>query len=190
MEIGNGWSIFLDRDGVINKKNPFGYITDFNKFFFEENFFEAMSLINSFFEFVFIVTNQRGVGLGLMTEFDLNAIHEEMLSKILFHSGRVDKIYSCTETSDSAFCRKPNIGMGLLAKKNFPNIDFSKSIMVGDSSTDIDFGKRLGMKTVLISKFLLKNYKGSSPDFVFKSLFDFVKLIKVYPINGNLINGN
>ena len=87
-----------------------------------------------------------------MSISQLNDLHNKMLLCIKESSGRIDGVYSCTEINDDAICRKPNIGMALLAKKEFPEVNFSTAIMVGDSMTDMEFGKRLGMKTVFIGK--------------------------------------
>lgn len=85
-----------------------------------------------------------------MDENKLNEIHDTMLSEVTSVFGRIDNIYYCTAVENRSECRKPNIGMGLRAKKDFPEIEFSKSIMVGDSISDMEFGKNLGMKTVFI----------------------------------------
>jgi len=119
------------------------------------------------------VTNQRGVGLGLMNEEDLNEIHDKMLSEVVNVSGRVDKIYYCTSADQSAECRKPNIGMGLKAKDEFPEIEFSKSVMIGDSISDIKFGNNLGMKTVFIGD--ISEHEEVDCLLNYNSLFDFYK---------------
>jgi HAD superfamily hydrolase (TIGR01662 family) len=85
-----------------------------------------------------------------MTEEQLSKIHDNMLEEVSKVSGRIDQIYYCTAVDDSSEYRKPNIGMGLKAKSNFPEIEFSKSVIVGDSISDMEFGKKLGMKTVFI----------------------------------------
>ena len=148
--IDNSWTLFLDRDGVINEKLENDYVKNWDEFKFKEGALQAIVGLGKIFGRVFVVTNQRGVGLSLMTEEILNVIHDKMLSEVVKVSGRIDKIYYCTSTDQSAECRKPNIGMGLKAKNDYPEIEFSKSIMVGDTISDIEFGKNLGMKTVFI----------------------------------------
>jgi histidinol-phosphate phosphatase family protein len=113
---------------------------------------QAVSGLGKIFGRVFVVTNQRGVGLGLMSEETLNEIHDKMLAEVNVVSGMVEKIYYCIDVDQSSVCRKPNIGMGLKAKIEFPEIDFSKSVMVGDSISDMLFGKNLGMKTIFVGK--------------------------------------
>ena len=67
------------------------------------------------------------------------------------HGGRIDKVYSCTATTDDDRNRKPNTGMGLQAQEDFPGIDFKRCIMVGNSHSDMEFGKRLSMHTVFLT---------------------------------------
>ena len=171
--IDNSWSLFLDRDGVINEKLENDYVKNWGEFKFKGGVLQAIAGLGKIFGRVFVVTNQRGVGLGLMTEEILNEIHEKMLSEVVKVSGRIDKIYYCTATDQSAECRKPNNGMGLKAKNDYPEIEFSKSIMVGDTISDIGFGKNLGMKTVFIRN---GNETVESDNLlIFESLFSFYK---------------
>lgn len=173
INLDNSWSLFLDRDGVINEKMENSYVKNWDEFKFKEGVLQAIAGLGKIFGRVFVVTNQRGVGLGLMTEEILNEIHEKMLSEVVNASGKIDKIYYCTCTDQSAECRKPNIGMGLKAKNDYPEIQFSKSIMVGDSISDMEFGKNLGMKTVFIRD--KGKIEGADCLFNFISLFDFYK---------------
>jgi histidinol-phosphate phosphatase family protein len=149
-EIDESWTLFLDRDGVINEKREKDYVKNWSEFTFINGTLEALSIVSSLFRNIVVVTNQRGIGKGLMSEDELNIIHSRMVDLVLKNGGRIDKIYFCPEILDTSFCRKPNIGMAMMAKKDFPEIDFERSIMIGDSKSDMEFGKRLNMKTVLI----------------------------------------
>lgn len=144
-------------------------------FRFKTGALQAIKGLRNIFSRIFIVTNQRGVGLGLMSEKGLHEIHAKMVSEIINASGRIDQIYYCDGVDDRDECRKPNTGMGLKAKKEFPDIDFSKSIMVGDSISDMEFGKKLGMQTVYISgrHDVLPNSQFTLVDYNFGSLFEF-----------------
>jgi histidinol-phosphate phosphatase family protein len=170
------WTIFLDRDGVINKKLENDYVKSWVEFIFNHHALEAIAGMSQIFRRVFIVTNQKGVGLGKMTEDELNQIHKKMLAAIEEASGKIDKIYYCTDIDGSSFYRKPNIGMGLLAKQEFPEIEFSKSIMIGDSISDMQFGQKLGMKLVLIKS--KKGFENRSDFLHFKSLSHFYQYLK------------
>lgn len=142
--------IFLDRDGVINVERKNDYVKNSAEFVFEENSLEAISVLSRYTDYLFVVTNQRGVGRGLMALTDLQEVHDMMLEKIRISGGNIKQIYYCTDTDSTSVNRKPNIGMGAQAKKDFPEIDFSESIMVGNSKSDIEFGQKLGMYTVLV----------------------------------------
>jgi len=87
----------------------------------------------------------------LMTLDDLHSIHEHMLQQIKTNGGRIDNIYYCTDIDNDSSNRKPQPGMGLQARKDFPQIDFRKSIMIGNKLTDMQFGRTLGSKTVFIA---------------------------------------
>ncbi len=170
------WTLFLDRDGVINEKKENDYIKNWTEFSFTYRARESLAILSTFFDKIIIVTNQRGVGKGIMTEQDLLLIHEKMLKSIKKKSGKIDKIYYCTDILDSSEYRKPNIGMALKAKLDFPSIDFKKSIMVGDSETDMIFGKNVGMKCFMINSNRILS-KTHSFDLKFESLFDVTNFI-------------
>ena len=150
-EIDTTWSLFLDRDGVINRRLPGAYVCEWEEFHFLEGVLHAMALLNSRFQRIFIVTNQQGIGKGLMTEADLAHIHRRMYESIRESGGRVDAIYHSPALAGSSdLWRKPEPGMALKAKSEFPEVDFSRSLMVGDAPSDMEFGQRLGMKTIWI----------------------------------------
>ncbi len=169
--IDKTWTLFLDRDGVINKKIENNYVKNWSEFIFIDGVLEAISNISNIFGTIIIVTNQRGVGRGIMTESDLISIHKIMKEEIVNMYGRIDKIYYCTDILDSSQCRKPNIGMARQAKLDFPHIDFKKSIMVGDSLSDLHFGRKLGMMTCIINKDPFFN-ENALYDNKFESLLD------------------
>ena len=97
-----------------------------------------------------ITTNQRCIGKGLLTEAGLAEIHRYMLAEIVQHHGRIDKIYHCPDINNDSPCRKPQAGMAMQAQADFPEIDFKRSVMVGNTMGDMKFGKQLGMSTVFI----------------------------------------
>lgn len=169
------WTLFLDRDGVINVKLENDYVKDWGEFKFCENAKFAIAKLSKIFQRILVVTNQRGVGKGLMSESQLQIIHNNMLSEIKKGSGRIDKIYYCPHLNLNVNCRKPNVGMALRAKRDFPRIDFTKSFIVGDSATDMQFGKNLGMKKVYISSIdsSLTDSQIIEFDFKYRSLFEF-----------------
>lgn len=174
------WTLFLDRDGVINERLPGEYVTSWESFKFLPGVLDALSVFAVNFRRIFIVTNQAGIEKGLYSHDDLSQIHEQMMEYIQYHGGRIDEIYYCPFKGDlDPLCRKPNPGMALEAQKDFPEIDFSRSIMVGDSDSDIAFGNNLGMKTILVGNKAdnLFTYQNSIPDYRLDSLVDFATYI-------------
>lgn len=148
-EINKQWTLFLDRDGVINvDKSP--YTLKAEQFEFYEGVPEAIQKLGTFFKYVFIATNQRGVGRQMMNEQDLFNIHQKMLSGINEAGGRIDKIYYCTATDHLHPDRKPNPGMAFKAMEEHPDVSAAQSIMVGNNFSDMQFGKSAGMHTVLV----------------------------------------
>ncbi|SKA31671.1 D-glycero-D-manno-heptose 1,7-bisphosphate phosphatase [Chitinophaga eiseniae] len=143
--------LFLDRDGVINDEIKDGYVLHPGMFRFSEGVLEAMPLLAQRFERIFVVTNQRCIGRGLLTVEGLQEIHTQMLDTIQQAGGRIDKIYFCPDVESNSPCRKPNAGMALRAKNDFPEIDFSKAIMAGNTLSDMQFGRNAGMQTVFIA---------------------------------------
>lgn len=177
LDIDNTWSLFLDRDGVINKQLLGDYVKKWAEFEFLPGVLDALSAFNKLFAKIFIVTNQQGIGKGLMTEFDLTKLHDQMMYEIVYHDGRINKIYhSPYRQEEKSVFRKPNIGLARKAKIDFPEIDFAKSIMVGDSISDMQFGKNAGMYTVFISsnEIQVEEHK-EWIDFVYPSLKSIAK---------------
>lgn len=168
------WTLFLDRDGVINRRIINGYVATKEEMQLLPFVKEAFAIFHSYFSRIFIVTNQQGIGKGLMTEEDLQIVHHQMLTLL---GCSVTQIYYCPSlASENSPYRKPNVGMALQAKQDYPEIDFSKSIMVGDAETDVLFGKNVGMKTVFISS----KDKEIECDLQCKSLFEFAKMLIKY----------
>jgi histidinol-phosphate phosphatase family protein len=144
-------TLFLDRDGVINRLLPNNYVKCWDEFQFLPGILDALAKWNREFKYIFIVTNQRGVGKRVMSENNLWIIHSKMVSEIKVHGGRIDKIYYCTALTEEDMNRKPNPGMAIQAKKDYPEIDFTKSVMIGDSESDTKFAENAGMKGIKVS---------------------------------------
>lgn len=145
-------TLFLDRDGVINVYRPNDYVKCIGEFIFTDGTLEALALLVNLFERIIVVTNQRGVGRGIMTQETLNEIHSYMVREITTHGGRIDAIYFCTDTDKDSPNRKPNPGMARQALQDFPTIDLSRSFMVGDSISDMEFAANAGIPAILIGE--------------------------------------
>ena len=139
--------LFLDRDGILNKHLPGDYVRNWSMWEWLPDVLDAMPKLAQRYQRIFIVTNQQGVGKGLMTQADLDDVHRHMLADIEKAGGRIDKVYVCTELESAhSIYRKPEIGMALQAQREFPEVDFHRSVMVGDSKSDELFAQRSGMR--------------------------------------------
>lgn len=174
------WTLFLDRDGVINERLPGEYVKDWDGFDFIPGSIKAIERLSAVFGRIIVVTNQAGIGKGLMTEDDLFQIHRMLLKTVDLLDGRIDKIYHAPDKPDKpTSMRKPGTGMALQAQKDFPEINFVKSVIVGDSVSDMKLGHQLGMIKVFIDG------KDEHPDHItecnphyqFKSLSEFAKKV-------------
>lgn len=147
--IDKSWTLFLDRDGVINERLIGDYIKTVDEFHFIPGVLEAIAQFSLWFGRIVVVTNQQGISKGLMTERNLDEIHRYMRSEIERQGGRIDAVYFAPQlAAEKSEMRKPRPGMGHQAQADFPDIDFGKSVMIGDSDSDIVFGQTLGMITV------------------------------------------
>ncbi len=168
LNIDTSWTLFLDRDGVINKKLENDYVKHWIEFEFMEGAIDSLKFLNSVFGHIIVVTNQQGIGKRIYRTEDLELIHKNMLYEIDYHGGRIDKVYFSPHlAAENHPTRKPGIGMALAAQKDFPAIDFKKSVIIGDSLSDMEFGRNAGMHTVYISP---KQNEDPRIDFNFSSL--------------------
>ena len=149
--IDKSWTLFLDRDGVINQEKENGYINSWNEFIFYDGVLESFRIFKKYFKRIVVITNQRGVEKGLTHPNDLELIHFNLKQVVVKEGGLIDAIYFCSALEDRHPDRKPNIGMGLRALEDFPDIQVAKSIMVGNSLSDMSFGRNLGVYTVFLS---------------------------------------
>ena len=177
----SSWTLFLDRDGVINTRLPGRYIKQWEEFEFTPNCLEAIVEFGKIFNTIVVVTNQQGIGKGIMTKNELEKVHDELRSKVKGSGGHIDKIYYCPKLKiHNPPCRKPNTGMAWQAKKDFPHINFHKSIMVGDSFSDMEFGWQLGMRTIFIEGKEEENERTAKipVDARFENLWQFAEYLK------------
>lgn len=144
--------LFLDRDGVLNKHLPGDYVRRWEMWEWLPDVLPKTAELARRYVRIFIVSNQQGVGKGLFSVRELEEVHEHMLRDIEKAGGRIDRIYVCTALKkDNSPDRKPATGMALQAKRDFPEVDFHASVMVGDSISDMQFGYRCGMRCVYLS---------------------------------------
>ena len=176
-QIDKSWTLFIDRDGVINHEKEADYIHTWDEFHFYEGAKEAMKIFNQVFGTIILVTNQRGVAKGLTQISDLKLIHKNMLSEIETAGGRIDRTYFCADMEGPN--RKPNPGMGLQAMKDFPGIDISKTMMIGNTLSDMQFGRNLGVTLNIFVATTRKDVEPANPliDGYFSDLISVARVI-------------
>jgi len=150
---------------------------------------EAIRMFNRAGLKVIIVTNQSAIGRGLLTKTKLKEIHDTLLKILYFKGARIDAIYYCPHhPSEDCMCRKPRPGLLLEASKDH-NINLKRSYMIGDKLIDIEAGKRVGCKTILVKtgygkKEINKINNGNCPDFITNNLYEAAKTI-ISALNGS-----
>mgnify|MGYP001293400369 CR=1 FL=1 len=169
------WTLFLDRDGVINSRIFGGYVLAWETFHFLPQVLEGIAHASQRVGKIIVVTNQQCVALGLISNAKLEEIHNHMKMEVKSAGGRIDAVFAAVGLkTDPQSRRKPNTAMAYEAQQMFPEIDFTRSIMVGDTDTDMQFGQRLGMKTVLIES---QELVTEAAELRFFSLSEFLHLL-------------
>ncbi len=175
-DVNPNWTLFLDRDGVINVEKKDDYVKAWDEFQFYEESLLALPILAKKFKTIVITTNQKGIGKGLMTHDDLFNIHHNMQIKIQEVGGRIDHIYYCPDLDNDSPNRKPQPGMAFQAKQQFPNINLEQSIMVGNRTSDMHFGRNAGIHTVFLATTHPETpYPNPIIDYRFDNLLTFAK---------------
>jgi D-glycero-D-manno-heptose 1,7-bisphosphate phosphatase len=174
MSFSDNKLFLFDRDGIINVRPVNDYVKQLNEFHFHPDFFELFSLLNNLGFHTAVITNQQGVGKGLMSEATLIEIHKHMQDALSSKTGyKFDKIFYCTSLKEvNDYRRKPNPGMLEEAIKFF-NLDKENTFFMGDSTSDIIAGKEAGVKTILINSEIHEE-----PDYYFQTLKEFIIYLK------------
>lgn len=173
-------TLFLDRDGIVNVQIVGGYVESVEQFVFVDHFLDAMKMLRPLFKHIILVTNQQGVGKKICTQAQVDAVHSYMQMRLLAQHTLMDAIYCCPHlAAENCSCRKPQIGMALQAKNDFPDIDFRNSIMVGDSLSDMQFAKNAGILPVHAGTIRYPEFDEilSLTKYHFDSLYDFAKYL-------------
>lgn len=177
--------IFLDRDGVINRDpggwTKYNYVTKWDEFFFIDGSIEALKRLKNAGYKICLISNQGGISKGYFTQEDLERLNKKMLAEIEKEGGEIDRLYYCPHhDKDNCECRKPKTGLIEQAIKN-EDVDLRNTFIIGDSIRDVEAGKRMGMKTVLVlSGKTLVNETGKwnvQPDSIKKDLLEAVEWI-------------
>jgi D-glycero-D-manno-heptose 1,7-bisphosphate phosphatase len=164
-------TVFLDRDGVLNKKMPEGqYVTSRADFQTLPGVPDAIARLNQAGLRVIVVSNQRGIALGLYTTADVESIHSKFQQILATHGAHIDAFFFCPHDHGQCNCRKPLPGLFEQATAQFPTITAASSVMIGDSLVDIDFARCLGMTAILIDNKSAQESARQSADLSFPSL--------------------
>jgi D-glycero-D-manno-heptose 1,7-bisphosphate phosphatase len=143
-------AVFLDRDGVINRRLPGDYVRTFDQFRFLPGARAGMRLLREAGYLLVVVTNQRGIGRGLMSERDLAEVHRRMQLALARAGAAVDAVYHCPhDIAEGCGCRKPLPGMFAAALERFP-VAVARSWVVGDSLSDLEAGRAVGLRGILV----------------------------------------
>jgi D-glycero-D-manno-heptose 1,7-bisphosphate phosphatase len=143
--------VFLDRDGVLNRKMPEGvYVAEWAQFAWLPGAVEAVARMKRAGLTVIVVSNQRGIALGRVTTMQVERVHEKMQDHLARNDARLDAIYYCPHDYGECHCRKPDTGLFEQAFQRFPQANAGNSVVIGDSLSDIQAGWRLDMKTIFI----------------------------------------
>ncbi|MEN6368527.1 MAG: HAD family hydrolase [Thermotogota bacterium] len=144
-------TVFLDRDGVINRKPPAGeYVARWSEFELLPGVPAAIARMTRAGLRVVVATNQRGIAKGLVEKAEVERIHHRMVETLAKSGGRIDAVYYCPHDDGECDCRKPGVGLFREAEREHPDIDFAKSVVIGDSLSDIQAGNAIGAHTILI----------------------------------------
>jgi D-glycero-D-manno-heptose 1,7-bisphosphate phosphatase len=185
--IGTKCVIGLDRDGTINKDLG-TYVTNPKDFEPIENSLEAVALLRSKGHKVAIITNQGGIEKGVMSQQDVDNIHQYMFD-LLGKAGcpSIDALYYSSSSRKDDMYAKPNTGMFKRCEKENPQIKFSKGFYVGDKMTDLKAAIKIGARPVLVrtgygleteeqlNKFTYKKIKKQT--YIFDNLWEFAQAI-------------
>ncbi len=147
-------TVFVDRDGVINRKAPEGsYVETWGQFEFLPGALAGLRLLAERGLRVVVASNQRGVGRGRVREADLREIHDRMRAEVAQAGGRIDAVYFCPHADEACSCRKPAPGMLRAAARDLPGVRLEASALVGDRAHDMEAAAAVGAVRVLVRGF-------------------------------------
>ena len=142
--------VLLDRDGVINQRIVDGYVTSWAQFVFLPGALDALRLLEQNKYTVLVLSNQAGVGKGLMTVLDLDEITRRFRERVEEHGGRIRAVYYCPHRkADNCECRKPKSGLLIKAQREH-QFSFSETVLIGDSRADLLAAREVGCPAILI----------------------------------------
>ena len=149
--MGTATTAFIDRDGVINRKPPEGeYVTEPGQLELLPKAPEAIAKLSRAGLRTVIVTNQQGVGKGLVGMETVEQINGNILRAVEAQGGRVDQVLVCPHLEGTCECRKPRVGLFVEARRRDPGIDFTRSVVIGDSDGDMAAASAIGARALRV----------------------------------------
>ncbi len=146
-----GPAIFLDRDGVINQQITGTYVTQWSEFRFMPDIAGVLTEIAALPFPIIVISNQAGVGKGLLSVAELSSITHGFVRQLASRGGRIDAAYYCPHTPQEACgCRKPKPGLLRRAARDW-NINLTRSVLIGDSATDVQAAAAAGCQSILLA---------------------------------------
>ena len=178
-------AVFLDRDGTLNE-DP-GYISDPEQVVLFSDTGDALALLKKYGFLLIVISNQSGIGRGLMKSEDVDAVNEKINQILSEYKVKIDAFYYCPahpdySSEEECECRKPSPKLLLEAASEF-NVDLQSSYFIGDTIADIQCGKNAGIKTILVKtgkgeeSFSILQKENNFPTFVAENLLNASKFI-------------
>jgi histidinol-phosphate phosphatase family protein len=144
-------TVFLDRDGVINRLRPGDYVTSWEQFTFLPGAKAAIAALATARLRLILVTNQRGIALGCMSAADVDELHRRMLDELGEAGQAFAAVLVCPHDIGQCACRKPQVGLFYEARRRFPDLDFAEAVLIGDALSDLEAGQGIGCRSFLIA---------------------------------------
>ncbi|OBZ14193.1 hypothetical protein A8L34_09540 [Bacillus sp. FJAT-27264] len=152
-------TVFMDRDGVINRNIENGYVTSWDQFVWLPGAVESIAFLYKQSWNIFITTNQACIGKGIVDQREISGIHNCMQDELRRSGSKITQFYVCPHTSEmKCNCRKPKPGMLLEAKEEH-SLDLSSCYFIGDSINDMIAANSVGCTTVLVRTGLGKSHE-------------------------------
>ena len=173
------WCLFLDRDGVVNRRIAGDYARTWGDFEWLPGALEALVTLREWAPQLVVVTNQQGVGKGLMRAEDVSEIHRRLQADLSDAGALVDGFQVCPHLEAvGCSCRKPKPNLVLDWLRQHPESEPSLSIMVGDSRSDIELAQNVGVSTGRCVSIHIGSPKlGAAAHASFDSLWEFAVMV-------------
>lgn len=177
---GRQWCLFLDRDGVLNRQIVGDYVRSWADFQWLPGAKGALRILRDWAPYLVVVTNQQGVGKGLMGADDVADIHERLQAELALDGVAIDGFKVCPHlVSEDCPCRKPMPGLVLDWLASLPQVEPSLSVVVGDSPSDMELARNVGPRSGSCAAIKIGGAPpdGVAVDAVFDSIGQFAELV-------------